>query len=217
MEQRAVGIDFECPGGVLSKNGFAQLGATIHDPVTNVKLYEFKMYANFIADGYDWDQECVERHWEKHPALYRKTQKECAASTASCREVVRMFIEWVKLSTWGHNAYLASDNCGYDIAILRYFADEDVGYLFTDEHGKPTYKAIQDISSIYRGIAIKGLGRFLLDSTSDYSSKESAMEALGLREIVPPCSAEHDHDPVNDSHRMMHDFCFIMNAANRLP
>lgn len=201
-----VGIDFECPGGIISIDGFTQMSATIHDENRGTLIASFSMYARI--DEYDWDERCVREFWSKSPERRAETIAKCKASVCTCEEVVAIFVQWVQENTAGHHAYMITDNAAYDAALLRYYAKVDVMYLFPTPNGEPMYRRIQDIHCFYRGVAAFSQREVVLDGTNIKGAKTAVLEALRLP-TLPDWGVAHD--PSNDCAKMVHDFCHIRN------
>lgn len=203
MAEIVIAFDFECAGGVPSKHGFTQLGASAHVLATGEKLGGFNEYASM--QGYVWEERCVEEFWKKQPERYAETLAATAAATNSCHAVVRLFVEWARGISKGRKCSMLSDKMIYDGGVLKYFADVDVIYLLG------AWTVYYDIGSLYYGMGAKHADKRVRCATDDSSAKQAALEAVG-KEAFPASEVAHDHHPEHDAEAMARKWVFIQQS-----
>lgn len=208
-----VGFDFECAGGIPSKHGFTQLGASAHLFKTEEKIAEFNQYSNM--KGYEWEERCVEEFWKKNPERYEETLDSTDIAMHSCHEVVANFVDWIRDLAKDRTCVVVSDNMIYDGGALKYFADVDVIYLL----GKGRYTPCYETSSVYYGIYSAIMNKPLCYETRNMSSKTAVLQALSMKlgkpVEWPKMDVKHDHHPANDAETMVRQWMFVQKSLNQ--
>ena len=208
-----VAIDFECAGGIPSKNGFTQLGAVIMEVSDECKVVSsFNSYSSMIL--YQWDERCVKEFWEKHPVRFAETKLEVYnPATPQPHVVVNNFMKWVKQETkdFKDSVYLISDNVAFDVGTLKYFSSEhEILYMFGP------YQEVVDVSSAYIGMSLFPVDKNLMNR----SSKEVALEAINERLVqklnAPNFPKSELHHPVDDAKEIASHWCWFQMQLKRL-
>jgi hypothetical protein len=206
-----IALDFEAAGGIPRLHGFTQLGGVIVRVKDGVVLSRFNEYACMI--GYEWEERCVKEFWEKHPERFEETKKRTnEVTTRSPYQVVALFFDWVRENTkeFKDDVHFISDNVAFDVAILRYFSNEDILYVL----GK--YTDHVDVSNFYMGMSMKPVTIKLMDESSKGLALESINKNKRVKLEKPKFEVSKDHNPVNDAEAMALYWCFIQkNLDNR--
>jgi len=208
-------VDFEAAGGNFKKNGFTQLGASIHVLKTGDKIAGFNEYSNM--KGKDWDKKCVDEFWINHPKRYKETLEKIEESPYTCEEVVVHFIEWMKKHIGDKKHIVISDNLVFDIGLLGCYFDGDIMYLL----GGSKRTIYFETSSVYYGMHSAHKRVRLCQDSDMLSSKEIALDVVkDLNEDhtlqYPKRGVNHDHNPENDATSMGEKWCFIQNSIHKV-
>ena len=128
---------------------------------------------------------------------------------SSNKDVVNMFVQWIRTIATGRKCVVISDNMIYDGGLLKYYSDVDVIYLLGG------YTVYFETSSVYYGMSCLNKRTKLCYDTRDESSKKLALEAVNANKTTkvefPSDGVKHDHHPENDAENMANKWCFIMN------
>lgn len=184
-----IAFDFESFGPIPNIHGFTELGAVVGDLETGEIVDTFRMSAN--QSGYTQDKECIETFWNKHPGTYEETIKKCSESDKKPREVVDLFVGWIRDFVENKsisNIYLLTDCATYDSGILKTFSSYSTLKIINNDA-----LDIIDSTSFYLGIARV----FMTNSVVSGYSFECALSALNGPKFIS--SVSHDHNPVNDA------------------
>ena len=207
-----IGFDFECPGGIATKNGFTQLGASVHLLATGEKIASFNEYTNM--EGFEWDQACIKRFWNNNIDQFEQTKKNIAASKLTCEQVIERFVTWVKMHAFGKNVVMISDSQLFDGGLLRHFMKNVEAMYLTG-----SYTTFVDVSSYYYGMAAARLGLPFTKNTDNESSLVLALKAVnsmrppGKPEIFfPKREIVHDHNAEHDAEIMVINWITIQTA-----
>ncbi len=210
MEEIVIGFDFECAGGVPSKHGFTQLGASAHELQSGKKIAGFNEYANMT--GLEWEERCVKEFWEKNPERYAETLEKTNSAVLTCGEVVAMFVVWARAVSHGRKCVVISDNMIYDGGLLKHYSGVDVMYLL----GRRT--VYFETASVYYGMYAQHKNARLDQDADDLSSKEIALGAINATRqeklAYPKSGVNHDHHPENDAENMVTKWIFIQQHNN---
>lgn len=210
-EEVVLAFDFECAGGVAQKNGFTQLGASVHELSTGKKLAGFNEYANMM--GYEWEDRCVKEFWEKHPERYKDTLEKVESAPLTCEEVVEKFVRWARETCANRKCVILSDNMIYDGGLLKHFAKVDVLYLL----GRRS--VYFETSSVYYGMHMMHKRARIDESSDDLSSKEIALDAVrafNKDANWPEHGPSHDHNPENDAENMARKWIYIQQQFSTM-
>lgn len=212
-----IAIDFECPGGVPSKNAFTEVGAVL------VRVSDSKIIAKFSSfssmKGYEWEKRCVDDFWSKFPVRYAETiENTSKEGLLGPYEVVSNLLKWIKEVTADEeirkSVYVISDNGPYDLALTRTFSDVDIHYLFGE------YRSLIDVGMFYHGTSMKPMTVERLDTSSKdaiLSSINAEYVKRGLPTIDKPVlPVKHSHHPVEDAACIALTWAYYQNHLQKL-
>ncbi len=131
----------------------------------------------------------------------------CAASDLTCNQVAERFVAWVRSTVGDRPAIVITDNCAFDIGLLKAFSPVDTSYLL----GKRTM--IVDTMCVYLGChALSKRVRFDPRMQAELSSKRVGLAAVaGPEARYPTFPCNHDHNPENDAATIAYHWCHVQD------